>query len=706
MRFSVKRAEPGRVWMGPLLGLFWAALFSLTAVFVRIGPLTIINELEQNLYDVRFRLRSPRLSSDLVQVIGITDKDLRDLGPWPWPRANQKALVEVLNQYGPEMIVFDIMFLQDQDNYQNGLGYLESLGEEDLAQYSEEDVQTLKDFWKIARQSDEQFAQTIRSSGNVYLACFFSESEDDFGLFTDQEQESKLFFIDRFSLDLPQELLTAFPTGYRAQLPYGPLVEKAAGVGFINVHKDSDGTIRRTPLLMEHGGRVYPSLDLLVLSHFLDLDVETYSFDASHGLCLHYKHSAERQLVIPTDGHGRQQVNFLSRTAFIRDAWAFQDVLRSHLRIQQAEEPVVPLENIQGKIVLVGMFVTGFPDINPVPLHENYPLVCVHATLMDNVIQKQYVRDLSLEHNIILLFGLGLVVGWMTASLGTLLASLLTVGFLVAYLVLSFFLFSMTNPFVLQIIRPSLCVLGTFGTTQIYNLLVARKERERVKQILEGYVSQKVADEVLKDSSKLALGGIRRKVTILYADIRDFTGIAEASRPEMVVGLLNTFFGEMVQAIFDEQGTVDKFIGDCVMGLFGAPTRQDDQVLRAVRTALKMQERMKKLQAQFGQAGFSNVGIGVGINTGDVIVGHIGTETKREYTVIGDAVNVAFRLQGIAEPGEILISETSHREVAAYAKAEPRDPVLLKGKEVPIRIYCITGLHEDEATIIQHRGRI
>ena len=218
------------------------------------------------------------------------------------------------------------------------------------------------------------------------------------------------------------------------------------------------------------------------------------------------------------------------------------------------------------------------------------------------------------------------------------------------------------------------------------------REKEFIKNTFERYVSKPLAETILRHQSDLQLGGEEKEVTILFCDIRRFTSLAERLPPAQVVELLNDYFTRMIQVVIDHEGMVDKLMGDSVMALFGAPLSLGNDPLRAVHCAIEMQQAVHRFNQQRAAQDLPPLEMGIGINTGPVIAGNIGSATRMEYTVIGDSVNIAARLQGLAQPGQVLVSEATYRLIGEQVVAAPLAPIELKGKRIPVGVYRIDGL--------------
>lgn len=235
--------------------------------------------------------------------------------------------------------------------------------------------------------------------------------------------------------------------------------------------------------------------------------------------------------------------------------------------------------------------------------------------------------------------------------------------------------------------------LGTL--TDAFNEMVrSLREKEFYKSTLGRYVSKQVVDELKRDPTKLSLGGTRRRAAVLFADIRGFTAMSERLKPEEVVGIINAYFEALTEAIFRHDGTLDKFIGDCIMAVFGAPIARPDDAERAVRAALEMQARVARINRERATEGKGTVSIGIGINTGEVVAGNMGSSERMDYTVIGDHVNLAARLESNAEGGQILVSESTYQEVKDLFLFERLDALRVKGKSTPVEVFAVKGIRD------------
>ncbi|MFB0527821.1 MAG: adenylate/guanylate cyclase domain-containing protein, partial [bacterium] len=235
-------------------------------------------------------------------------------------------------------------------------------------------------------------------------------------------------------------------------------------------------------------------------------------------------------------------------------------------------------------------------------------------------------------------------------------------------------------------------IFFSYLSTIVYKYATEEREKKRIKSIFQRYVSSQVVEELLTSPDKVVLGGRRREITVLFADIRNFTGMASRMAPEEVVSILNEFFTMITEVIFKYNGTLDKYIGDAVMAIYGAPIEEENHAEKALETALEMQKRMGSLEKRFLERGIEPIKIGIGITTGEAVIGNIGSLRRMEYTAIGDSVNLASRLEEVAKPDQILISENTYQIVKDIVKAKVLEPMAIRGKAELVQVYEVLGL--------------
>ena len=461
----------------------------------------------------------------------------------------------------------------------------------------------------------------------------------------DTIKNSKTKFI------LPVEY-TKFEQGKGIELlrTISPIKEGAYSIGFINVFTDSDGITRKIPLRIE-GDESYNSFALEVYKAFLNRELK-------------YK---EKNLLI----------NFIGKPNSF-ETISIADFINN--------KTIIDLKN---KIVLIG---ATSPDLHddyfvPTSYGKSMPGVEVHANALQTMITKSFLYEQSKTSIIIVIWVLCIVLSLLFSSIKLLKLSL-PLAIILAFAYIFAAIFAFKKGIILNTIYPLFSIVFTYSSIILVNYNIERRERKRVTDTFGRYVSKEVADEILK-SEKIDLKGQEKEITILFADIRGFTSLSEKLKPHEVVNMLNNYLGSMTEAVLENKGTLDKYIGDCIMAVFNSPTNQPDHIIRAIKTAINMQKAVEKVSKR---KKVPKIQCGIGINTGEAIVGNIGSEKRLDYTAIGDSVNLASRLCSIAKPNQIIIPDFVYQKVKDKVKAKKVGEVKLKGKEKPVLVYEIKGL--------------
>ncbi len=352
-------------------------------------------------------------------------------------------------------------------------------------------------------------------------------------------------------------------------------------------------------------------------------------------------------------------------------------------------------EKFKDKIILVGATSADLHDTYFVPTSEGkqMPGVEIHANILNTMMTRNFLHKQSQFSVILLIILFSVLTITIFKNTRLWISTIITAGMILIYLIASILLFRQGT--IMNIIYPELSIIITYVSGAVTFYVHEKKSKSRIIKIFGKYVSKHVANEILKktDEGKIELSelkGIERTITILFGDIRGFTTISEKMKPKEVVHMLNTYLGEMTKAVFKHDGTVDKYIGDCIMAIYNAPIQQKDHALAAVKSAIDIQNIVKEIHKK--DKSVPAVKFGIGINTGEAVIGNIGSEERMEYTAIGDNVNLASRLCGAAAPDEILISESTYQLVQDQVVVEKKEPLKVKGKEKPVQVYRVVKL--------------
>ena len=484
--------------------------------------------------------------------------------------------------------------------------------------------------------------------------------------------------------------------------PFDELARASRALGHNLVALDPDGPVRRAVPFVRGQGRFIPSLPvaatliaggipassvttsgpaLQVGTRTVPLiDQELASYDSG-------RHPSLRMLIRYPGG----LMDRATRRPTYSD-YSFYDLFYSEKQIEAGEKPLVDPARFKDAIVVVGTTAPGLFDLLTVPFAEGkMPGMQVHASVIDNLLSGRFISPAPAWMGFLLSLLCGVAAGAAIVRLGVwpgLASSALLAALLAAATVAAF-----ARGTWLPAVAPSLSLaFAIFGGVS-YQYLVEGREKRQVKKLFARYVSKDVFDQLMADPSRAQLGGQRREMTVLFSDIRGFTTFSEQGEPEQIVQQLNEYFSRMVHVLFEHRGTLDKFVGDAVMALFGAPVEDPDHAEHAVQAAIAMLRELGELNRGWASEGRPTLAIGVGVNTGEMVAGNIGSETIMSYTVIGDAVNLGSRLESLNKQygTSIIVSETTRARLKGRYDIRPLGDVVVKGKTKPVAIYEVAS---------------
>jgi adenylate cyclase len=454
-----------------------------------------------------------------------------------------------------------------------------------------------------------------------------------------------------------------------------PVLSRAAPAsGFINVGADRDGIVRRVPLIMAWQERIYPSLALAALLQAKGADTAVLRLTSGGTESLR---AAGR--TIPLDGRGRMLLHFRGGRRTI-PTYPVRDVLQERL----------PPGALEGRIVFVGTSAAGLMDIRSTPLDPYYPGVEAQATAADTIVAGDFLQrpDWAPGLELALVAGMGLVSTLLLVRLGGLwpllpLALLGMSAWFGARQTLAL------EGLYLSPLMPLVTLAGNFALLSFLKFRGEEQEKNRVRDSFEHYLSPEVISRVLKNPGLLQLGGEKKELTVMFTDIRNFTSLSEKLEPQELVAFMNQFHSAMTGIILEQGGTLDKYIGDAIMAFFGAPVDQPRHAVMACRTALAMMEHLYECRKNWCFPGFSRIEIGLGLSSGEMVVGNMGSVKRMSYTVMGDQVNLASRLEGLTKHYgvKILVSQFTHAQISQEITCREIDVVRVKGKAVPVSIF-------------------
>lgn len=600
------------------------------------------------LYDQRQRLmRAHARPPDDIALVMLDEASLAtlkpDLGRFPWPRWIYGDVLRFLKLGHPRAVIFDILF-------------------------SEPDVAT--------PDNDRQFATASAELTSVHAARILLDGDD---VDATANEDLKRHRIGTAAG------LTSSVTQFIPPIPQ--LWETAAAVGFVDLTPDRDGVVRRTPLARSHRDDVFPALSIAVLRAAAPLSshvIEDFVGD-------------ENQRVVPS---AVEAFNIAFYSHFKQYSFASLVSAAKNIAEGNIENLLVHPDEFRDKIVFIGASAAGLDDLKPTPLSPATPGVYIHASVVGNMLSGDVLQHPPGAHAYIMIVLLAFVSAFATVTSTRLVWQIALPPLVFAtFTAFGFWLFSLG--WIVAMAAPLMSALATWLIALAYTNVIQGKDRRKVRRLLAQYVSPSMLAAVV-DKYEDAAGtqaGTREHMTVLFSDIRSFTSISENLEAEQVVELLNAHFSVMTEVIFSYDGTLDKFIGDAIMAFWGAPLRCVDHAEKAVRAAIAMTEGLDKVNTVLRTRNLPQIRLGIGLNTGQVILGNIGSERKLDYTVIGDNVNLASRMEGLTSKYGcgVLISESTFDAVATDIPCVLIDRVRVKGKKKPIGIYAPLAVLERAA---------
>jgi adenylate cyclase len=641
--------------------------FALLAAFLALriwdpGPL---ESLRLRSFDFYQTLKPREVTIRPVVIVDIDEDSLRAIGQWPWPRTVIAELVTRLQQLGAAAIGFDVIF-PEQDRMSPG-AVARSLSQID-------EVTRLR--LELLPTNDEVMAQAMRGTRVILGQAGVPFTLPDGGA----TNLPRTGFASMGAS--PDPHLITFD-GLLRNLPV--LEQAAAGRGVLTIRPERDGIVRRVPLVMKAGGLMVPALTLEMLRVITNSGAILVRTDNA-GI----RSVAVPGLEVPTDRNGQLWINFSphDRGRFV----PAKDIL----------EGKVPPDRIAQRLAVIGASAVGLLDIKATPVDESMPGVEVQAQILENMLTKSLLAypnyAVGVELIATLVFGALVVV--LAPILGALTLLVLGAGVALALTAGSAYFYTQQG-LLFDLTFPLLATFSIYVTLVFINYFREQKDRRRIRSAFGRYLSPALVEQLANSPKKLVLGGETRDMTIMFSDVRGFTTISESFKddPQGLTHLMNRFLTPMTNAIIERKGTIDKYIGDAVMAFWNAPLDDKDHERHACEAALDMLRRVRELnqerelEAKAEGVPFLPLNIGIGVNTGHCVVGNMGSDLRFDYSVLGDAVNLASRLEGRSKSyGTPIIvgSKTAARLNGEFAAIEI-DLITVKGKSEPEYIYALLG---------------
>lgn len=638
-----------------VIGLFVSTVFgSLVSFFYIFGLFTNFQYIISDILRTHFTI-NPK-ESDIVYLLitdaTIIEADEVDGIQWPWPRQAYGEAIKFLKNAGAKVIVFDIIF---SETSREG-------PEDDLA-----------------------FAELIKS-GNVLLA----------NLSTNRQGNASMEKIVHNAELMGKHAVHVEVKEFKSHIkeikyfrpPVETLFKAATSIGDVKFLPDSDGIGRRISLLFKNGEKYYPSLSFAVAANVLGIKKTLLT---GNEMILFNENSTRR---IPLDKDGMVRLKYYGESS-VYEKYLLLRVIKSQVRIEEGEAPYYDPAIFKDKIVIVASDSTELKDLRPNPFNKfNDTGVHYHGTAIDNILKGEFLKAYFQPELIIpILLVFTILTALLTANLNAYWGLLFTLALVFINLAVSVFFYRNFN-ILTEISATNVSIIGSFSLTSIVNYFVEAQQKSFITNAFGQYLSPGVIKELIQYPSKLKLGGERRIMTAFFSDVAGFSAISEKLSPEELVALLNDYLSEMCEIIGRYEGTVDKFEGDAIIAFWGAPIPTAEHALQACKASLEMDRRIKEMRKRFRQEGKPELYVRMGLNSGPMVVGNMGSNQRMDYTIMGDSVNLASRLEGANKfyGTNLMISESTYKMVKSEVEVKELDLIRVIGKNEPVRVYELLAL--------------
>lgn len=645
------------------------------------APTDVVNRLDYLIYDVRLRAEAqkPELDPRIV-IVDIDEKSLSEVGRWPWSRdVVAKLIVELTDKLGAAVVGFDIVFAEPQQS--DALQTLDSIIDAKPALRGE--LEGLKAGIQAEYDRDAQLAKVL-ADRPVVLGYYLNQDPSAVSGALPQALFKKSQLGD-LALD------STSWQGYGANIP---VLQKHAEGGYFNPIVDEDGTVRSIPLLAKFNDAYYQSFALGTLRRALGnpqvIPVFPEGVENDYGAVeLIALRSSDVELDIPIERGLVTRVQYRAKGG--PNAGGFKYVSAADV-LAGSIKP----EEIEGRIVLIGTTAPGLLDLRSTPVNPAYPGVEVHANVISGMLDSQF--SLRPEYSQGLLFisvlFVGVALSIVLPILNATWSLLLSIGVLAASVIVNSVLYFQAG-LVLPVAVLLLLVLALFMFDVAYGYLAESRSKRQMVNLFGEYVAPELVSEMASDPKRYSMEGESRELTVLFSDVRGFTTISESLQPNELREYINEYLTVMSEIIRAHRGTLDKYIGDAIMAFWGAPIADAEHALLATKAAIAMQEEAVRLNERLLARKWPTLAIGVGVNTGQMRVGDMGSKIRRAYTVMGDAVNLGSRLEGITKTYGVGVIVGPHTQAAVPAMLfQELDAVKVKGKNEPVSIYAPLGERE------------
>ncbi len=640
-----------------------------SVLFLQLPPVRgAINKINDFFYDLKFEIvvAGTKKIRDIV-IIDLDEKSIKKLGRYSsWPIAYYGEIVNYISEGGAKAITFDMFFTE-----------ADSLSKEIVKYYTDDVAKKLKlkesEIHEVIKSLNTEylFAEALEKSKITTLGAFDNHFRNDLNKVK----------LPSNMLQIPISKLKTLPKLKRItnpNLPIESLKNSAHKIGFAHISPDNDGTSRHYEPLFIYDSVLVANFSFQMVLDAMDID----SISFSNNYCSLFKNH-ELQLDIPIDEEGRTYLNFAGIKKTFRYI-SFSDIIQKR----------IPQKYFKNKIVFVGSSAIGLHDLKTIPIDRNYPGVELHATFVNNALENNFITPIDTQLQILGYIVLVLIsfylfsrfnIAWTIAFYPI----ILLLAFISDYLIFSTYKYLVNFGLVIYYSTTA------FIAIVLYRYKTELQEKMKVKKTFGHYLPSSIMNEMLNNPDKLKLGGEYKNVTALFTDIKGFTSISECVEPSELTKFLKEYMTELTDSVFKHTGMLDKYIGDAIVALFGVPIKIENHAQKACLAALEMREKSHATARKFAYVkAFDGLITRIGINTGDMITGNMGSEQLFDYTGIGDNMNLAARLESLNKyyNSEIIISESTKNELSDNFIYREIDNVAVKGKDKGVRIYELIDL--------------
>ncbi|MDY6824740.1 MAG: adenylate/guanylate cyclase domain-containing protein [Thermodesulfobacteriota bacterium] len=665
----------GPVTIALVLVILGSFLFMYGVAFMDIMELKTI--------DLRFEMRGAQPTGDEVVLAAIDEKSLKQEGRWVWPRTKIAELVTKLSEKGARVIAFDVGFFEPENP--QVMDAIRDI-QKNTGRYHIKNsaFERYLELLKAGSDNDRALARAIEAAeAEVVLGFFFQINPEDAGHIIEQELavhqqniQGARYNMVRYKSEAAKQ--TSLTEAAAPQSNITTISEVTEYDGFFNKLTDPDGVVRRLPMVIRFNEGLYAPLCLKAVSAYLDSPT-MITLARESGVA----EVRVGDLTIPTNGRGEIVINYRGAGHTF-----------PHIPVTDILNDAVDETAVRDKIVVIGATAIGIHDECVTPLAKVFPGPEVHLNAIDSILAGDFLYHPAWAHlfDLIIIFAGGLLLAFALSRTRAVAGGVFMLLIFGGYIWLCYYFFSQMG-WILNMVYPLSVFICIYVAVTSYKYLSEEGQKKFIREAFSKYLAPQVVNQLIESPQKLILGGERREITAFFSDVQGFTSISEKLSPEALVELLNEFLTEVTDIILQHQGAVDKFEGDAVIAFFGAPNDLDNHAEAACLACVGIQERMKALREKWKAEGKPELKVRIGLHSGPAVVGNMGSRNRMDYTMMGDTVNTAARLEGVNKiyGTYTLIGDPTYQASAGNIAARELDAVKVVGKAAPVPIYEILG---------------